>query len=101
VHIQPATVRAWQYQEARFRASEKEITAMASKPELNQRDHQNMDAFLGHVLDGYKTGQITKEAAVGALAHVMAALDLDNYAEARSWFEEGRKYLAEEPYSAS
>lgn len=74
---------------------------MASKPELNQRDHQNMDAFLGHVLDGYKTGQITKDAAVGALAHVMAALDLDNYAEARSWFEEGRKFLAEEPYSAS
>ncbi|GGM25240.1 hypothetical protein ACFQDN_21805 [Pseudomonas asuensis] len=70
---------------------------MTSKPELNQRDHQNMDAFLGHVLDGYKTGEITKDAALGALAHVMTALDLGNYTEARSWFEEGRKLLSKEP----
>ncbi|KPW37882.1 Uncharacterized protein ALO51_03275 [Pseudomonas amygdali] len=31
---------------------------MASKAELNQRDHQNMNAFLGHVLDDYKAGEI-------------------------------------------
>lgn len=74
---------------------------MAKKPELNSRDHQNMDAFLGHVLDDYKAGRITKEGAVSGLAHVMAALDLDNYAEARSWFEKGRKFLSQEPFTNS
>ncbi|MFA5627451.1 MAG: hypothetical protein WC965_08245 [Thiohalomonadaceae bacterium] len=69
---------------------------MAKKPELTTRDHQNMDAFLGHVLDDYKVGVITKEQAVGGLAHVMAALDLDNYPEARSWFEQGRKFIRQE-----
>lgn len=69
---------------------------MKSKPELSTKDHDNMDAFLGHVLDDFKAGEITKEQAVGALAHVMAALDLDNYAEARSWFEQGRKFLRQQ-----
>lgn len=52
-----------------------------------------MDAFLGHVLDDFKAGEITKAQAIGGLAHVMAALDLDNYSEARSWFEQGRKFI--------
>jgi len=68
---------------------------MKSKPELTNRDHQNMDSFLGHVLEDYKSGAITKEQAVSGLAHVMAALDLDNYPEARSWFDQGRKFIRE------
>jgi hypothetical protein len=54
----------------------------------------NMDAFLGHVLDDYKNGAITREEAIGGLAHVMAALDIGNYAEARNWLEQGRKLIA-------
>ncbi|GFZ68792.1 hypothetical protein PSE10B_53140 [Pseudomonas amygdali pv. eriobotryae] len=69
------------------------------KPELNNGDHENMDAFLGHVLDAYKSGKITKETGVGALAHVMAALDQDNYEEARSWFRQGRSFLSKEPFT--
>lgn len=68
---------------------------MTSKTELNNRDHENMDAFLGHVLDSYKTGDITKERAVGGLAHVMTALEMGNYDEARSWFTQGRKHLTD------
>ena len=60
---------------------------------LTSRDHQNMDAFLGHVLDDYKAGEITKDEAVGALAHVMAALDIGNTTEAVNWFEQGRKFV--------
>ncbi|MEW8683446.1 MAG: hypothetical protein AB2536_16220 [Candidatus Thiodiazotropha endolucinida] len=56
---------------------------MKNKPELTTKDHKNMDAFLDHVLDDYKDGVITKEQAIGGLAHTMAALDLDNYEEAR------------------
>lgn len=66
---------------------------MSTKPELTTRDHDDMDAFLGHVLDDYMTGIITKEQAVGGLAHVMAALGQDNYEEARSWFKQGRKFI--------
>ncbi|WP_157760119.1 hypothetical protein [Delftia acidovorans] len=42
------------------------------KPKLTARDHENMDAFLGYVLDDYKAGEITKDEAVGALVHVRA-----------------------------
>lgn len=60
---------------------------------LTERDHLNMDALLGHVPDDYKAGTITKEQAIGGLAHVMAALDIGNTAEAQSWFEQGRKFI--------
>lgn len=62
--------------------------------QLTARDRTNMEMFVGHVLDDYKNGVISKAAAIGGLAHVMAALDNDNYAEARSWFEQGRKFIA-------
>lgn len=67
---------------------------MKNEAVLNDDDHKNMDAFLGHVLDDYKEGRISKERAIGGLAHVMAALDLDNYSEAREWFKQGRKFLS-------
>lgn len=75
-----------------------EVAGTLNNPEgkLTDRDHTNMDAFLGYVLDDYKAGEITKVQALGALAHVMAALDLDNYDEARSCFEQGRKFIQQE-----
>lgn len=66
---------------------------MKVKPVLTSKDHKNMDAFLGHVLDDYKAGVLDKTKAIAGLAHVMAALDLDNYDEARAWFEQGRKFI--------
>lgn len=60
---------------------------------LTERDHVNMDAFLGHVLDDYKSGTLTKQQAVSGLAHVMAALDKGNVGEARTWLEQGRKLI--------
>lgn len=38
------------------------------------------------VLDAYKVGEISRDDAVGGLAHVMAALDKGNAGEAVSWF---------------
>lgn len=52
-----------------------------------------MDAFLGFVLEDFKDGVITKDAAVGHLAHVIAAVDIGNYGEAINWFEQGRKFI--------
>lgn len=60
---------------------------------LTERDHDNMDTFLGHVLDDYKRGELTKEQAVSGLAHVMAALDKGNTGEVRVWLEQGRKLI--------
>ncbi len=45
------------------------------------------------VLDDYRDGVLTKEQAVGGLAHVMAALNIGNVDEARAWFREGRKLI--------
>ncbi|MEW8052072.1 MAG: hypothetical protein AB2809_17065 [Candidatus Thiodiazotropha sp.] len=36
---------------------------MKNKPELTTKDHKNMDAFLGHVLDDYKDGVINKRTS--------------------------------------
>lgn len=64
--------------------------------ELTTLDHQNMDAFLSDVLDDYKNGVITKNQAIAGLAHVMAALDRDNYEEARTWFVNGRAFVQQQ-----
>lgn len=69
---------------------------MKFNSELTEKDHQNMDSFLGHVLDDYKKGTISKEQAVSGLAQVMSALDHGNYGEVRSWLEEGRKFVRNE-----
>lgn len=62
-------------------------------PILSNPDHTNMDAFLGHVLDDFKSGEITRDEAIGGLAHVIAAIDRGNYGEAINWFEQGRKFI--------
>ena len=53
--------------------------------ELTSRDHDEMDNFLGKILDSYKNGQLDKVNAVSILAQVIAAIDQRNYAEARNW----------------
>lgn len=66
------------------------------EPTLTPRDNENIAAFLKHVLDDYKAGAVSKASVVGALSHIIAALDLDNYAEARTWFEQGRKFIQQQ-----
>ena len=66
---------------------------MSNRGNLTERAHINMDTFLGHVLEDFKAGTITKEQAIGGLAHVMAALDIGNTAEASNWFENGQKFI--------
>lgn len=65
---------------------------------LNEQDHSNMDAFLGFVLEDFKSGAISKVEAVAAIAHTVAAVDIGNYEEARVWFEQGRKFIKESPF---
>ena len=62
---------------------------------LTDKDHINMDPFLGHVLDDYKDGVISKEQAISGLAHGMSALDNGEESEVRTWLEQGRKLIRE------
>lgn len=39
-------------------------------------DHKLLDKFLGHVLDRYKSGDVDRSRAIGAIAHLVAAVDL-------------------------
>ena len=59
-----------------------------NKGHLSDKNHREMDAFLGRVLDAYKNDQITKESGISGLAQVMAALDMGNTGEAVSWFKD-------------
>jgi hypothetical protein len=38
---------------------------------------------------------ISEQIAASVLAHVIAAVDIGNYEEARNWFEQGRKLVHE------
>jgi hypothetical protein len=60
---------------------------------LTSQDHQNLTAFLGAVLDEYHDGTSSRDDAIGALEHVIAAIALGNVAEARTWLQQGRKFL--------
>ncbi len=71
------------------------MTMSSREDALTSQDHDNMDAFLGAVLEDFKAGLISKAQVVGGLAHVIAAIDSGNYGEARSWFAQGRKFIRE------
>ncbi|QIE91183.1 MULTISPECIES: hypothetical protein [Pseudomonas] len=66
---------------------------MTDRPQLSGRDQHNMSAFLGHVLDDYSAGTLSKEQVVSGLAHVLTALDKGNYAEVLNWLEQGRRLI--------
>jgi uncharacterized lipoprotein YehR (DUF1307 family) len=65
--------------------------------ELTKKDHQNLDVFLGSILDYYKDGTVEKQLAINTLAHVMCKLNEGDLDEARRWFKQGRKLILQMP----
>lgn len=57
-----------------------------NKKTLTTADHKGMENLINAALDGYKNGTLSRDSAMSSLAHVMAAIDIGNYAEARNWF---------------
>ncbi|EAO6358540.1 hypothetical protein FCF58_14045 [Salmonella enterica] len=57
-----------------------------SKNNLTTADHKGMENLINAALDGYKNGTLSRDSAMSSLAHVIAAIDIGNYAEARNWF---------------
>lgn len=74
---------------------------MSSHPSLprdpadpfTERDHDNMDAFIGFVLDDYAAGEISRDRTANCLQHVMGVLAVGNTGEAKNWFSQGRKFI--------
>lgn len=58
-----------------------------AKNSLTASDHKGMENLLNAALDGYKNGTLSRDSTMNALAHVIAAIDIDNYTEARKWFQ--------------
>lgn len=63
------------------------------EPTLSERDHINMDSFFGLLLDAAGRGKLSRDDAISKLAHIVAAVDIGNYAEAKKWFESGHAML--------
>lgn len=72
---------------------EVKATAMPKSSQLTNRDHDNMEAFLSHVLDDFKAGDLSKKDLTLGLVQVISAIDCGNVDEARTWFEQGRKLI--------
>lgn len=66
---------------------------MTRNPFLTDRNQDQLDDFLGNLLDDFQAGVITKEQAAGSLNHVITALDIGNHGEVQSWLEQGRKLV--------
>lgn len=64
---------------------------------LTEQDHNNFDVLIGHVLDDYRAGTLSKSDAIGGLAQLVAAIDIGNEGEARAWLKEGRKRFQKRP----
>ena len=63
---------------------------------LTEQDHKDMDNMLRRVLQAYKADVLTEGAVVSCLAHIIAAVDIDNAPEARNWFrQKGVEYFKE------
>ena len=63
------------------------------RDKLSNEDHDDMDTFIGAIIDDYKNDLLSKQALISGLGHVIAAIDNGNHDEARKWFKEGRKFI--------
>ena len=60
--------------------------------ELSNDDHKKLDELLGKVLDAYQGGAVSRDAAIGAIAHLVAAAAQDNDGEVKSWVQKPEVY---------
>lgn len=51
-------------------------------------NHGKLDVLLGKILDAQKSGEVSRGSAIGAIAHVVAAVEKGNEAEVKSWLND-------------
>ncbi|PAQ11720.1 hypothetical protein CIT26_03385 [Mesorhizobium temperatum] len=52
---------------------------------LFSKDHKLLEQFIGVTLDRFKVGAITKDGAIGQIAHVVTAVSLPEEEGADDW----------------
>ncbi|MGJ8590030.1 MAG: hypothetical protein ACSHXW_18105 [Yoonia sp.] len=55
---------------------------------LNQTDHNNLNIILGKILDEHLAGTLSRQGAIGALAHILTAAAIDNEDELKKWLSD-------------
>ncbi|WP_411352320.1 hypothetical protein PNH50_04165 [Leisingera aquaemixtae] len=55
-------------------------------------NHGKLDALLGKILDAHQTGEVSRNEAIGAIAHVVAAVEKGNETEVHSWLNNEEVY---------
>jgi hypothetical protein len=68
---------------------------MPNRDQLTNKDYDQMDTFIGAIIDDYKNGLVSKLAIITGLGHVIGAIDQGHHDEARRWFSQGRKFIRE------
>jgi hypothetical protein len=51
-------------------------------------NNKKLDAVLGKILNAHKSGQVSHSAAIGVIAHVVAAVAMGNETEVQSWLND-------------
>lgn len=68
---------------------------MPKRDQLTNKDHDQIDDFIGAIIEDYKNGLVSKQDIISGLGHVISAIDQGNHDEARRWFSQGRKNIRE------
>ncbi|EHA0636346.1 hypothetical protein JJT54_004462 [Salmonella enterica] len=53
---------------------------------LTKTDHTGLNNLINAAFEGVINGSLSQVSAMNSLAHVVAAIDIGNYDEARKWF---------------
>lgn len=52
---------------------------------LTPNNHKQMESLIGKILDAQKDGTVSRDCAIGALAHIIAAAANDEADEVLGW----------------
>ncbi|MDN3711708.1 hypothetical protein QWZ10_07430 [Paracoccus cavernae] len=55
-------------------------------------NHGKLDTLLGKIFDACASGEVSRGSAIGALAHVVVALEQGNRAEAEAWVNDPKTF---------
>lgn len=62
---------------------------------LSEKDHLDLTAFVGEVLDAYRDGKLDRLAAIVELADLVSAIDTGDLGTFQNRVREGRKRLVD------
>jgi len=55
---------------------------------LSNKQHKQLDALLEQLLDGFASGEFSKQEITELIAHIITAGVIDNESELKAWLED-------------